>query len=84
MRRVRRANSCPMCGIEMIGDVLLHVCKTSKIPENDYSWIKVKRYVEEDLKNPDVDWKSAYKQLLAHHVEETTFLIDKINELNTK
>ena len=48
---------------------------------DDFSWIKVKRYVEEDLNNPNVDWKHAYESLLKHHHVETAFLINARNEM---
>ena len=46
----------------------------------DYTWIKVKRYEEEDSRNPNVDWKMAYKELLQHHKKETEFLINKCRD----
>lgn len=42
-----------------------------------YSWIKVKKHKFD----PDKTWEDNYKNLDKHHVEETTFLIDKIREL---
>ena len=42
-----------------------------------YSWIKVPRY----RMDPDKSWEERYKDLERHHVEETTFLINKIREL---
>lgn len=48
---------------------------------NSYKWIKVKKYVEEDSRNPMVEWKSAYHSLAKHHKEETKFLINKCREL---
>ncbi|MBP6732083.1 MAG: hypothetical protein KA149_08490 [Chitinophagales bacterium] len=42
-----------------------------------YKWIKVKKYnMREDL-----SWEERYKELEQHHLEETTFLIEKIREL---
>lgn len=51
---------------------------------NTYEWIKVKKYdgyEGNDMTNPNVDWKSEYKQLMKHHKEETEFLINKIREI---
>ena len=53
----------------------------SFIAHGDYSWIKVKSYKEEDLKNPEVEWKYAYEELANHHKKETEFLIAKCKEL---
>ena len=50
----------------------------------DFSWIKVKPYLEEDLNNPNVDWKQAYIALLKHHQDETAFLINARNEMLKK
>lgn len=55
----------------------------------NYSWIKVKKYIEPlepaDLVNTklqgEVDWKYAYQTLNNHHKEETEFLINKCREL---
>lgn len=43
-----------------------------------YSWIKVKRYKMDESKT----WEERYKDLDAHHIEETTFLINKVRELD--
>jgi hypothetical protein len=48
---------------------------------NSYKWIKVPRYKEEDVNNPDVDWKESYQELLKHHIEETSFLINKVRKI---
>lgn len=50
---------------------------------NSYKWIKLKKYKPIELtKNyPVDDWKIEYFQLLEHHKEETTFLIDYIRRL---
>lgn len=48
---------------------------TEKKP--DYSWIKVKRYVDDE----SLTWEERYKRLMEHHIEETTFLIDEVNKL---
>lgn len=79
MRKTRQPNSCPMCGNQIVGDFRSHVCPVSE--KEDYGWIKVKRYNEEKLDDPNVDWKSAYTKLLKHHNDETTFLINTIKEL---
>lgn len=42
-----------------------------------YKWIKVKRYEDDETKS----WEERYKQLEKHHLEETSFLINKIHEL---
>jgi hypothetical protein len=42
-----------------------------------YGWIKVKRYVMDE----SLSWEERYRQLEAHHVEETTFLFDEIRKL---
>lgn len=48
---------------------------------NTFNWIKVPRYQEEALSNPNVDWKDAYSNLLKHHVQETNFLINKLRAI---
>lgn len=45
-----------------------------------YSWIKVRRYVMDE----SISWEARYRQLEQHHVEETSFLIDKVRELAAK
>jgi hypothetical protein len=42
-----------------------------------YKWIKVKKY----SMNEELSWEERYKELEKHHIEETTFLIEKIREL---
>lgn len=42
-----------------------------------YAWIKVKKYVD----NPNLSWEDRYSLLDAHHVKETTFLIETVREL---
>lgn len=44
---------------------------------NSYKWIKVKRF------NPDnySTLEDKYKAFEEHHIEETSFLIDKVREL---
>ncbi|MBL8849164.1 MAG: hypothetical protein JNG89_05750, partial [Planctomycetaceae bacterium] len=39
-----------------------------------YGWIKVQRYVMDE----SLTWEERYRQLDAHHVEETSFLIDTV------
>lgn len=42
-----------------------------------YKWIKVDKYKD----NPDLSWEERYNTLLNHHVQETTFLIEKIRSM---
>lgn len=42
-----------------------------------YKWIKVKKYSMKE----DLSWEERYKELEQHHLEETTFLIEKIREI---
>jgi hypothetical protein len=44
---------------------------------SEYKWIRVKPYYID----PDKSWKERYADLEKHHIEETTFLIEKIREL---
>jgi hypothetical protein len=44
---------------------------------NTYKWIKVPKYIDDQ----NLSWEERYKKLDAHHISETTFLIDKIREL---
>lgn len=53
----------------------------NEILRNSFKWIKVRPYKEELLDYPDTDWKQAYIELLKHHKEETTFLIDTIRDM---
>jgi hypothetical protein len=46
----------------------------------DYSWIKVKRYVDDE----SLTWEERYARLMKHHEEETTFLINEVNKLRNK
>jgi hypothetical protein len=39
--------------------------------------IPIKRYVDDE----SLPWEARYQRLLAHHAEETTFLIQRIEEL---
>ena len=41
---------------------------------NSYKWIKVPKYVDDQ----NLSWEDRYQKLNAHHIEETTFLIEKI------
>jgi hypothetical protein len=43
----------------------------------DYSWIKVKKYVDDET----LSWEERYKRLMKHHEDETKFLIDELNKL---
>ena len=42
-----------------------------------YAWIKVPKYGMDESKS----WEDRYKELEQHHVQETTFLINKVREL---
>jgi hypothetical protein len=42
--------------------------------------IPIKRYVDD----PSLTWEDRYTRLLAHHEEETKFLISTIEELEAK
>lgn len=42
-----------------------------------YKWIKVKKYIDDD----NLSWEDRYKKLENHHIDETTFLINKIREI---
>ena len=42
-----------------------------------YKWIKVKKYKDDDI----LTWEERYKRLEEHHIEETSFLIDKIRNI---
>ena len=44
-----------------------------------YKWIKVPKYNDDET----LSWEERYKRLNDHHIEETTFLINKIRELVT-
>ena len=42
-----------------------------------YGWIKVPRYVMDESKT----WEERYRLFEHHHIQETTFLIEKVREL---
>jgi hypothetical protein len=42
-----------------------------------YKWIKVKKYKADE----SLSYEERYRRLEQHHIEETTFLIDKIREI---
>jgi hypothetical protein len=42
-----------------------------------YRWIQVKSYKMDET----ASWEQRYQQLEKHHIEETTFLIEKIREI---
>lgn len=42
-----------------------------------YRWIKVKKYVDDE----NLSYEERYRRLEQHHIEETTFLINKIREI---
>jgi len=65
-----------MCGKPIVeADMGQHRCEVFK--KLDYSWIKVKRYVDDET----LSWEERYNRLMKHHEEETTFLIDEVNKL---
>ncbi len=45
---------------------------------NSYSWIKVKKF---NLMELGDTFEEQYEGLMEHHIEETTFLINKVREL---
>lgn len=48
--------------------------------KTDYSWIKVKRYVDD----PSLSWEERYRRLEEHHEKETKFLIAEVERLRGK
>jgi hypothetical protein len=44
---------------------------------NSYKWIKVPKYVDDET----LSFEDRFKRLQEHHIQETTFLIDKVREL---
>jgi len=44
---------------------------------NTFKWIKIKKFNPDDYKTIE----ERYEALEKHHVEETTFLIDKLREI---
>jgi hypothetical protein len=44
---------------------------------HSYKWIKVPKYKDDDT----LSWEERYLRLNEHHIEETTFLIEKIREI---
>ena len=44
---------------------------------NTYKWIKVSKYCDDD----SLPWEERYKRLNEHHIQETTFLIEKLRAL---
>jgi len=42
-----------------------------------FGWIKVPKYRMDETK----PWEERYAELERHHIQETTFLIDKVREL---
>lgn len=42
-----------------------------------YKWIRVKQYKDDE----SLSWEERYKRLSEHHIEETTFLVNKVREL---
>jgi hypothetical protein len=45
-----------------------------------YKWIKVKQFKFDPAKS----WEENFKGLEQHHIEETTFLINKVRELDKR
>jgi len=44
---------------------------------NTYKWIKVRKYVDDE----SLSIEERFKKLQEHHIEETSFLINKIRDL---
>lgn len=44
---------------------------------NSYKWIKVPKY-QDDV---SLSWEERYNRLNEHHIQETSFLIEKIREI---
>lgn len=44
---------------------------------SNFKWIKVKRYQMDE----SLSWEQRYEKLDAHHIEETSFLIEEIRKL---
>ena len=44
---------------------------------NTYKWIEVPKYNDDD----SLPWEERYKRLNKHHIQETTFLIEKVRSL---
>lgn len=42
-----------------------------------YRWIRVPRHTE----RPELSWEARYRRLEAHHLAETTFLIEEVRRL---
>jgi len=75
-RKFVSPSTCPMCGkYIMEDDIKMHRCVVE--PQPDYSWIKVKKYVDDET----LSWEERYKRLTKHHEEETTFLINNIDSI---
>lgn len=47
---------------------------------SNYKWIKVPKYKMDE----NLSWEERYKQLEAHHIQETEFLIKTVRELSDK
>lgn len=45
--------------------------------DNNYKWIKVKQFRFDSEKS----WEENFRALEAHHIEETTFLIEEVRKL---
>ena len=47
--------------------------KKKNIILNTYKWIKVPEYADDE----SLSWEERFDKLSAHHIKETTFLIEK-------
>lgn len=56
---------------------------TKMSEEDNFSWIKIKKVKEIENKffDPSEYWKAKYEALENHHLEETKYLIKKVNDL---
>ena len=57
-------------------DRSLSLAEAQKILET-FGWIRVARYRDDDT----LTWEERYKRLEQHHIEETSFLIERIRTL---
>lgn len=46
--------------------------------DDNFKWIKVKQF----RFDPEKSWEENFRALEAHHIEETTFLIEEIRKLS--
>jgi len=69
-----QANDIPADKLALIEQLERGVYNTNY---DGYKWVKVGKYVDD----PSKTWEERYAALSAHHIAETTFLIDKIREM---